>query len=247
MKRDKLKVLSLTFYGSGNAANISLSDAEELRMFLDGAKWFLENQDEQGGWSSNVVFNQGRKKYPKAAEIQPGWYGAMCQGQAISVLCRAYHVTGDRRYLQAAEAALGPFQLDVADGGVRAVFLDRYSWYEEYPTTPSTFILNGFIYSLIGLYDLQTINPHNEPVQILFQKGIESLLALLPLYDAGSATFYDLRHFTMQTAPKVARWDYHSTHINQLLLLSTIHNNSLLKDTAERWRGYMVGKRAPHN
>ena len=41
-------------------------------MFLDGANWFLENQDENGGWPSNVIFNQGQKKYPKAAEIQPG-------------------------------------------------------------------------------------------------------------------------------------------------------------------------------
>ena len=34
-------------------------------------------------------------------------------------------------------------------------------------------------------------------------RGMSSLLALLPFYDAGSGTFYDLRHFTMQTAPKV--------------------------------------------
>lgn len=26
---------------------------------------------------------------------------------------------------------------------------------EEYPTTPSSFVLNGFMYSLIGLYDLK--------------------------------------------------------------------------------------------
>ncbi|XP_023326953.1 D-glucuronyl C5-epimerase [Eurytemora carolleeae] len=247
LKRTKLKVISLKFYGSGNVANISLSDGEDLRMFLDGANWFLENQDENGGWPSNVIFNQGQKKYPKAAEIQPGWYGAMCQGQAISVLSRAYHVTRDQKYLTAAEAALGPFQKPVAEGGVKTVFLDRYDWYEEYPTNPSTFILNGFMYSLIGLYDLQNISPDNVIVQLLFKRGMRSLLALLPFYDAGSATFYDLRHFTMQTAPKIARWDYHTTHINQLLLLATIQNSTVLSETAERWRGYMVGKRAPHN
>ena len=31
------------------------------------------------------------------------------------------------------------------------------------------------------------------------------MLALLPFNGAGSATFYDLRHFTMQTAPKVRK------------------------------------------
>ena len=34
---------------------------------------------------------------------------------------------------------------------------------------------------------------------------MSSLLALLPFNGAGSATFYDLRHFTMQTAPKVRK------------------------------------------
>ena len=32
---------------------------------------------------------------------------------------------------------------------------------------------------------------------------MESLLTLLPLFDSGSGTFYDLRHLTMHTAPKV--------------------------------------------
>jgi len=31
LKRTKLKVISLKFYGSGNVANISLSDGEDLR------------------------------------------------------------------------------------------------------------------------------------------------------------------------------------------------------------------------
>ncbi len=31
-----------------------------------------------------------------------------------------------------------------------AEFLGSLPWYEEYPTSPSTFILNGFIYSLLG-------------------------------------------------------------------------------------------------
>ncbi len=39
-----------------------------------------------------------------------GWYGAMCQGQAISVLCRAFHVSKDPKYLKAARAAVQVFQ-----------------------------------------------------------------------------------------------------------------------------------------
>lgn len=38
--------------------------------------------------------------------------------------------------------------------GVLNKFAGVYSWYEEYPTTPGSFVLNGFIYSLLGLHDL---------------------------------------------------------------------------------------------
>lgn len=44
-------------------------------------------------------------------------------------------------------------QLYNSAGVVNRLF-DKIVWYEEYPTTPGLFVLNGFIYSLIGLYDL---------------------------------------------------------------------------------------------
>ena len=136
-----------------------------------------------------------------------GWYGAMCQGQAISVLVRAWTITKDPRYLTAAEAGSRLFNISSTNGGVKAVFLDKYTWFEEYPTNPPTFILNGFIYSLLGLYDLKTVSTKLK-VQIsqLFQSGLDSLAAMLPLYDTGSSTLYDLRHFTMKTAPKVRQF-----------------------------------------
>ena len=173
-------------------------------MFFHGADWFLENQDGSGGWPSQVVFNKERRKYPGAEEVGAGWYGAMCQGQAISVLVRAYHQSGDEEYLRAALQATKVFSIPSSQGGVKAVFLDKYPWYEEYPTNPPTFILNGFMYSLLGLFDLKSVSS-NHDVSSLYKAGLESLVALLPLYDSGASTFYDLRHFTMKTAPKVGR------------------------------------------
>merc|ERR1712027_160288 len=103
------------------------------------------------------------------------------------------------------------------------------------------------MYSLLGLYDLKTVKQGSLAKQ-LYESGLESLQALLPLYDSGSGTFYDLRHFTMKTAPKGARWDYHSTHVNQLLLFATIEKDiKIFRETAERWRGYMTGQRSSHN
>ena len=38
-------------------------------------------------------------------------------------------------------------------------------------------------------------------------RGLESLKIMLPFYDSGSGTFYDLRHYTMKTSPKVEKLD----------------------------------------
>ncbi len=152
--------------------------------------------------------------------------------------------------------------------------MNQYPWYEEYPSksiqpnliatywniihyivlifylaVPPSFVLNGFIYSLIGLYDVVSLAPLNQvgDAQLLFDQGMHSLKKLLPLFDTGSGSVYDLRHFTLGLAPNIARWDYHSTHINQLLLLSTIDSDPILTNVAERWISYMSGKRAAHN
>jgi heparosan-N-sulfate-glucuronate 5-epimerase len=124
-----------------------------------------------------------------------------------------------------------------------------YDWYEEYPTTPSSLVLNGFIYALFGLYDLKetTEGPDHETADKLYRTGIKSLKAMLLMFDTGSDTFYDLRHLTLGVEPNRARWDYHTTHINQLLQLMVIDDDPLFKNTAQRWMGYMKGKRARHN
>ena len=59
------------------------------------------------------------------------------------------------------------------------------------------------------------------------------------------------------TPPKIARWDYHALHVNQLYVMSTItkklhksgsqdKKTQLLLSTAKRWQGYMYGKKADH-
>ncbi|KAG5308593.1 GLCE epimerase, partial [Pseudoatta argentina] len=244
--RSKLKVVKITLYGSGMIDNMTLSTSEHMEQFYDTARWFVANQNiTSGGWPNPVR----RKVASGMAILEPGWYSSMGQGHAISVLARAYYHSGETKYLQAAIRGLRPFRLTSAKGGVAALFLSKYVWYEEYPTTPSSFILNGFIYSLIGLYDLKTIAVGKDAEEAirLFNQGMISLKNMLTLYDTGSGTTYDLRHFTLKTAPNLARWDYHSTHINQLLLLNTIDNDPIFITTAERWIGYMNGKRAAHN
>jgi len=141
------RVVSVELRGEGYFDNLTLtSTPPHVRMFLRSADWFVRQQDRRGGWSVPVK----RRLAAGRLRLAPGWYSAMAQGQAMSVLTRAYALTGDRRYLDCARRATALFDVPSTDGGVLAS-LFNLPWYEEYPTVPGTFVLNGFIYALVGL------------------------------------------------------------------------------------------------
>ncbi|KAG8196218.1 hypothetical protein JTE90_007943 [Oedothorax gibbosus] len=246
-KPRNLRVYALELRGHGRIDNVSLSSSAHLAHFFAAANWLVNHQDDSGGWPNMVT----RKLSNGMLELSPGWYSAMAQGQAMSLLTRAFKVTNDLHYLESALKAIQLFNVRSEHRGILTTFLGKYVWYEEYPTLPSSFVLNGFVYALFGLYDVQQSGSTHQLCREagrLFQEGLVSLKKMLPLFDTGSGSVYDLRHFSLGTVPpNVARWDYHSTHVNQLLFLLTIHPDPTLKSVADRWAGYMKGKRAPHN
>ncbi|XP_028921863.1 D-glucuronyl C5-epimerase [Ornithorhynchus anatinus] len=239
------RVVRLVVRGRGFLDNVTISTTAHMAAFFAASDWLVRNQDARGGWPIMVT----RKLGEGFRSLEPGWYSAMAQGQAMSTLVRAYLLTKDRAFLSAALRATAPYGLPAEQRGVKAVFLNRHDWYEEYPTAPSSFVLNGFMYSLIGLYDLKETAGEKlgREAHALYDRGMESLKAMLPLYDTGSGTIYDLRHFVLGTAPNLARWDYHTTHINQLQLLSTIDEAPIFKEFVKRWKSYLKGGRAKHN
>ncbi|XP_041378437.1 D-glucuronyl C5-epimerase B-like [Gigantopelta aegis] len=249
-KRAKLKynfskITIITIRGHGWLDNLTLASSAHLDGFYSAADWLVTHQNDRGGWPVMVR----RKLVPGLLELPPGWYSAMAQGQAMSLLVRAYLSSEKKKYLRAAMEAMKLFEISSEQGGVLAKFANTYEWYEEYPTTPSSFVLNGFIYSLLGLYDLKEVASGDAALMAerLYNVGLTSLKFMLLLFDTGSGTLYDLRHVALGVEPNRARWDYHTTHINQLLQLSVIDKDPLFKTTANRWMGYMKGKRSHHN
>ncbi|KAH9282231.1 D-glucuronyl C5-epimerase [Echinococcus granulosus] len=204
----------------GSLRHLLVNTEFERQRFMAAAEWLVQNQAQDGSWRISAKHVLTRDIY-----LKPGWCSAMGQGQGISLLVRASHVTGDEVFLKAAHRALGPFSRSVQlsqssdeECGVRANFLGQSTlpWYEEYPAIPSVFVLNGFIYSLIGLYDLSKmtiVNKSNNSVTArasqLLEEGVGTLVRVLPLYDSGTGSFYDLRHLSLAHAfrlsPRIER------------------------------------------
>ena len=239
------QIKNIVFQGIGWIGDIRLSDSNHVEMFLAAANWLVESQDGKGGWRVNAT-----RKMMEGIKILPGWYTAMGQGQAISLLCRTYHFTKNKKYLETALRAVEIFHIPVENNGVKSKFMDKYTWYEEYPSVPSMHVLNGFIFSLIGLYDLTKIAPKDRiaGIEELLNDGLKSLNGMVSLYDNGQGTFYDLRHIEVPgISPNRARWQYHIVHLSQLQLLMKIAPSDAIKRNFYRWKKYLNGERAPHN
>lgn len=210
--------------------------------FLTVADWFINHQDYRGGWA----YQFDLPFYPERLhKLKAPWYSAIGLGMAMSVLSRASYLTKDNKYSKSALKAKGIFKTPSKENGILAKFDSKFSFYEECPTDPPSFILNGFMFSLIGLYDLYK-ETNDKGIKILYDKGIISLRKMLPLYDLGNRTAYDLTHYTTDGGfPNVAKWGYHITHIHLLAALNSIEKDTKMNEILIRWKGYVKGKLAP--
>ncbi len=118
----------------------------------------------------------------------PPWTSGLSQGTAIQALSRGYSRTHEAQFLDAAKEALGIFQTRPSTG-VR-VSTPAGAHYLEYTYAPSERILNGFIQSLVGLYEYTELT--GDPLgQQLFEAGDAQARAEVPRYDTGAWSMYD--------------------------------------------------------
>lgn len=118
----------------------------------------------------------------------PPWTSGLSQGTALQALSRAYERTHEAEFLDAAKEALGIFKTRPSTG-VR-VTTPVGAHYLEYTYAPSERILNGFVQSLVGLYEYAKLT--GDPLgQQLFEAGDAEGRAEVPTYDTGAWSLYD--------------------------------------------------------
>lgn len=217
---------------------LTTGEQDFLNNSLNVSRWAVANQSENGGWlwPFSYGFSGG-----VLGVMEENWYGAMTQGLGMSFLTRMYEITGNQTYLDVAENATKLFNVSVENGG----FLRYYGenpWYEEYPTPEGgSFVLNGYIYSLIGLYDLYATTGSNVSKK-LYDDGVNSLINMTSIFDLGCSTAYDLVHHSIiSSAPNIANYMYHGLHISLLSIINSIEPGNPFKTIQERWSGYSDG------
>lgn len=180
-----------------------------------------------GGWTHEHPF-------PHTFRLDPPWICAMAQGEAASLLVRMHAETGEDVYAETAIRALRPLTVPSAAGGVQAE-LEGGPFFEEYPTTPPSRVLNGGIYALWGVRDVAAALGEAEARE-LFRAGLDALSAGIDSWDLGYWTRYDLHpHKRINVASNA----YHVLHIDQLAAMNTLEPRPSLQAAEARFRGYL--------
>lgn len=164
--------------------------------------------------------------------VDPLWISGMAQGEALSVLLRAYLMTEEDSFIKVAKGAMRSFNLRIDEGGVASTFPDGSLVFEEIPSYPPSCILNGFIFALFGIYDYWRVTG-DERVHCLFKEAVRSLKGNLFRYDTGYWSLYDLWQ-----PQRVASYQYHSLHIEQLQTLHRLSGEDQFRRFAEKMARY---------
>lgn len=208
-------------------AYIATGDHKHREAFIIQANWLSAHEsrlsDDRGGWPMPFLSYRYNALNP--------WLSALTQGNCISVLVRAYRLTGEEVFLQVARRAVRTFELDIKEGGVSSSVGENGIFFEEVAACPPAHILNGHILALFGLYDYVALTD-DPSISELIQRSLVTLDTLIDEFDTGYWSYYDLRFKSL--APRF----YHALHITLLQALARYPGCEHCAARAEHWARY---------
>jgi len=216
-------------YGLAHHTLLQNGEVSAKDVFLKCAGWLEENAEKETR-ERFLVWN-----YPfrlRTPPVAPPWFSGMAQGQAISLLLRAYEHTKSERTADVAKHAALSFLYELKDGGVLTRTVGGNYFVEELAYPPATHILNGCLFGLVGLYEYLLIFPDPRLKGVLTSciRGVEEVLRD---FDLGWWSRYSLGFRW-----NAASFHYHHIHISLLNYLGERCESSVFLDYALRWDSY---------
>jgi heparosan-N-sulfate-glucuronate 5-epimerase len=169
------------------------------------------------------------------AGISPPWISCIAQGEAASVLTRAHMLTGDNRYLRAADDAVRWLLVSEEDGGLQSRLPDGGVFLEEYPGSIYRHVLNGCLYAAVGVSDLSRVhNQENNDIRLFLRTLCLSIGSHLALWDVSGWSTYD---YPSDKAKRrnLNTMTYHMLQIILLEYLADVTGDDSMRAMSERW------------
>ena len=224
--------IAIAQWGLGNFNKwILQKDLDSKNKFIKCADWLVENvvKNDFGifVWMHNFDFEY-------RDTLKKPWYSGLAQGQAISVLVRAHKLTKDDKYKRVAKLAIKSFETSIYEGGVVYVDKSSFKWIEEYIVEPPTHILNGFIWSVWGVYDFAIYFKEKKYFD-LFKEFKKTLSEKLNTFDTGYWSKYE---HSGTFISMIASSFYHKLHIVQLKILYNLTKDEVFNFYSNKWLKY---------
>lgn len=204
---------------------------KNLEIAIKQADWLVNNLEKN---TKGVSVWMHYFDWEYRDKLKAPWYSALAQGNGISLLVRIHLETEKRKYLETAQKAFKSFLIETKDGGVKFIDNKNNIWLEEYIVNPPTHVLNGFVWTLWGIYDYWLLTKEAW-ARKLFNECVKTLEINLQKYDTGFWSLYEQSGTKMKM---LASPFYHSLHIVQLKVLYKMTNEPIFKKYSEKWEKY---------
>ena len=205
-------------YGLG-AYDVYLEKNDEyfLNIAIDCADSLINFSDDNGGLKTFEYI------YPKHP------YSSMAQSEAACLFLRVYTKNNEQKYLDAAKTALD-FMLVSIEAGGTAKYVGEELYLCEHTDPSRTVVLNGWIFSLWGLYDYGKLTS-DKNILDAYQKTLNTMKKELSEYDCGYWSYYDRSN--RMTSPF-----YHKLHIAQLDVMYDLTGEEIFNEYSRKWSRY---------
>lgn len=212
---------------------LNTGSASFREKFFDMADWLVETAHQNGNfsvWEYDFPWPWG------GSNVTVPYVSGLAQGVGMSVLIRAYFLSGNSAYLEVGKSAMLSFGTEMDEGGVRYTDSDGV-WYEELADEGgvSGKVLNGFLCALINLYEYYSGLNDTAGFRFFFE-GANSLSRNMYRYDTGSWSYYDLLHHGL------ASLGYHKMHIEQLRIMYRLTNDETFLYYSDRFQSYLENR-----
>ncbi len=219
---------------------LDTKDEAKRAHFIRIADWFYNNKTEDDKLGVYWLTDVPKPEY----HVTEAWKSGFSQSRGLSLMLRAWQLTGDDKYLAVAKKALIPFTYDISEGGV-AVDIDNDSAiYEEYVAAKATRVLDGHNFCLFGIYDaVRAITPEIDYeahllAKAIFEKGVEGLAKRLPDYDMNYWMRFNICDLDFYPKNDPCTIGYLRLVQAQLRILHQITGHEVLKEYADKLKHY---------
>ena len=192
---------------------LQTKDDRYRRKCVQCAEWAINHLDKEGRWNNFFYV------YPENP------YGAMAQGEGVSLMLRVHIITKDEKYLHASKRAID-YMLKPMEQGGTTNYNKGNTIFMEYTHLPV--VMNGWIFAWWGLYDYVLFTNDKRNYKHVLDKSLSSLMKYLPLFSCSYWSKYD-------SEGKIASPFYHNLHIAQMQAMYELTGENIFRKYSECW------------